>query len=198
MPYIETAEEAQADGPLAELFALERRAWGYLPNLARTIGVRPDVYRAWRSLNGAIKATMTPQRYELATLAAAVELRSTYCALAHGRTLAGLMPEEHVIGVATGRAADDLEPADLAIVAFARRIARDASRVGREDVATLRDVGLGDDEIFDVIAAVAARCFFSTVLDATGTEADAAFAELPEPLRDALTVGRPIADPQPA
>jgi hypothetical protein len=40
--------------------------------------------------------------------------------------------------------------------------------------------------------AAAARCFFSTCLDATGTRADSAFAMLPPALRDALTVGRPI------
>jgi alkylhydroperoxidase family enzyme len=33
-------------------------------------------------------AAMDPRRYELATLAAALELRSSYCALAHGKVLA--------------------------------------------------------------------------------------------------------------
>jgi hypothetical protein len=55
-----------------------------------------------------------------------------------------------------------------------------------------RDYGLSDEEIFDVVLAAAARCFFSKTLDATGTAPDAAFAQLPPPLRDALTVGRPI------
>jgi hypothetical protein len=46
-----------------------------------------------------------------------------------------------------------------------------------------------------VALAAAARCFFSTVLDATGTEPDAAYrTELEPDLRRALTVGRPIAD----
>jgi hypothetical protein len=44
------------------------------------------------------------------------------------------------------------------------------------------------------ILSAAARCFFSTVLDATGTLPDAAFADLDLDLRTALTVGRPIAD----
>ncbi|MEJ7698109.1 MAG: hypothetical protein WKF71_00460 [Pyrinomonadaceae bacterium] len=37
--------------------------------------------------------------------------------------------------------------------------------------------GLDDAEILDVVLATAARCFFSTVLDATGTLADAGFAQ---------------------
>jgi len=59
----------------------------------------------------------------------------------------------------------------------------------------LRKAGLTDDAILDVALAAAARCFFSTVLDATGTEPDAAYrTELEPDLRQALTVGRPIAE----
>jgi hypothetical protein len=54
--------------------------------------------------------------------------------------------------------------------------------------------GRTDEAILDVVLATAARCFFSTVLDATGTLADAGFAErLGGDLRAALTVGRPLA-----
>src|SRR3954452_9722759 len=48
---------------------------------------RPDVLAAWGQLNGAIKAGMDLRRYELATLAAARRLRSSYCCLAHGSVL---------------------------------------------------------------------------------------------------------------
>jgi hypothetical protein len=52
---------------------------------------------------------------------------------------------------------------------------------------------MADDEILSVVLAAAARCFFSTVLDAVGAQPDRDFLELPEPLRAALVVGRPIA-----
>ena len=57
-------------------------------NYERAFEQRPAVYAAWRQLNGAIKAGMDPRRYELATLAAARRLRSSYCCLAHGAVLA--------------------------------------------------------------------------------------------------------------
>jgi alkylhydroperoxidase/carboxymuconolactone decarboxylase family protein YurZ len=41
----------------------------------------------WRQLNGAIMANMDLRRYELATVAAASRLRSSYCTLAHGSIL---------------------------------------------------------------------------------------------------------------
>ena len=57
----------------------------------------------------------------------------------------------------------------------------------------LRTAGLSDRDILDVVLAAAARCFFSKVLDATGTLADSVYNEMDPELRDALTVGRPIA-----
>jgi uncharacterized peroxidase-related enzyme len=192
-PFLRVTAEDEASPPLADLFASERRTWGYLPNLARTLGLRPHVYRAWRDLNGAIKTTMPPQRYELATLAAAAELRSSYCSLVHGRILAGLMPEDLVVAVLDDSA--DLDPVDRAIVDLARRIVRDASAVEAADLDRLRECGLSDEEIFDVILAITARCFFSKLLDATGTRADAALTAMPSSLRDPLTVGRPIERP---
>ncbi|MEP7193761.1 MAG: carboxymuconolactone decarboxylase family protein [Actinomycetota bacterium] len=196
MAFINGVTEDSATGQLAEQFAADRKSWGYLPNLATTFGIRPQVYQAWRQLNGAIKSSMDPRRYELVTVAAAVELRSSYCALAHGRVLAqGLMSDEEVIGLVTDPGSAGLAPVDRAVISLARKIVAGATDVGPEDIGALRDCGLGDEEIFDVIVAASSRCFFSKTLDATGTLPDAAFAELSPPLRDALTVGRAIDSP---
>ena len=46
------------------------------------------MYEAWRALKTAVAGGMDLRRYELATLAAARELRSTYCTAAHGSILA--------------------------------------------------------------------------------------------------------------
>jgi alkylhydroperoxidase family enzyme len=97
-----------------------------------------------------------------------------------------------VIAVADGADSAELDAVDRAVVAFARKVALHADQVTEQDIDALRAQGLADDEIFDVVLAAAARCFFSKTLDATGTLADAAFQELDPRLRDALTVGRPI------
>jgi hypothetical protein len=53
---------------------------------------------------------------------------------------------------------------------------------------------LTDPEIFDVALTAAARCFFSTVIDAVGAEPDAEYRSALEPeLLRVLTVGRAIA-----
>jgi hypothetical protein len=59
------------------------------------------------------------------------------------------------------------------------------------ELKPLRDLGLSDVDILDVVLAAAARCF-SSVLEATGVLTDSAYANLDESLREVLTVGRPI------
>ena len=51
---------------------------------------------------------------------------------------------------------------------FAGKAAGDASTITADDVNALRGHGLGDTEIFHLVLAVAARCFFTTALDALG------------------------------
>ena len=46
----------------------------------------------------------------------------------------------------------------------------------------------------DVVLAAAARCFLSKTLDALGVRADSTYLGLAPELREALVVGRPIAD----
>jgi len=193
MPFVQGVDEGSATGPLADFFAADRQSWGYLPNLAKTFGIRPAVYQAWRQLNGAIKGTMDPRRYELVTLAAAVALRSSYCALAHGRILANeFLSDEEVVRLVSDPGSAELTPVDRAVISLATKIVRGAADITDQDIAELRECGLSDEEIFDVIVAASARCFFSKTLDATGTPPDAAFEQLAPSLRDALTVGRPI------
>jgi uncharacterized peroxidase-related enzyme len=196
MTFIETVPEDHATSEAAELYAQDREMFGYLPNFTRAFSSRPAVYAAWRQLNGAIKSGMDLRRYELATLAAARRLRSSYCVLAHGSVLLDtfLKPDALRAVVADHRAAG-LSETDVAIMDLADKVAADASSIEPADIEKLRSVGLSDADILDVVLAAAARCFFSKTLDALGVEPDARYAELDPGVRDALTVGRAIAEP---
>ena len=187
MPFIETISEQDADGDLAAIYEESRAQNGYVQNLARAFSLRPEVLRAWQQLNGAIKAHDV-RRYELATLAAARRLRSSYCSLAHGKVLA----EQFFPAYEVARLPQGLDEADRAVMELAEKVADDATAVTQADVDRLRALGLSDGEIVDVVLAAAARCFFSKTLDALGAAPDAAYADLPPALRDPLTVGRPI------
>jgi len=154
---------------------------------------RPDVYAAWVELNGAIKASMDLRRYELATLAAARRLRSSYCCLAHGSVLAQKFGEP-VREIALDHRAAGLDEVDVAVMDLAERVVDDATSIGDDDLRRLRSLGLSEAEIMDVVLAASARCFFSKTLDALGVLPDASYAALDPDVREALVVGRPIAE----
>jgi alkylhydroperoxidase family enzyme len=162
-------------------------------NHERAFADRPEVYAAWFQLNGAIKAGMDLRRYELVTFAAARRLRSSYCCLAHGTVLIERFGEP-VLEIALDHHAAGLDEVDVAVMDLAERVVDDATSIGDADLQRLRDLGLSETEIMDVVLAAAARCFFSKTLDALDIRADASFNELEPQLRETLVVGRPIAD----
>jgi uncharacterized peroxidase-related enzyme len=194
MPFIETTAPETADGAAKELLSGDEAALGYLPNYARMLAQRPEVYKAWKQLNGAIKAQMDPRRYELATIAAAKRLRSTYCMFAHSVVMINALDVDAnaMRAIVSDPQTDAVDETERAIMDFAEKVVVDATSVTQADVDRLREFGLTDGDILDVILAATARCFFSKTLDAAGVQADARFATLEPELRDALTVGRPI------
>ena len=155
---------------------------GDVPNFVRLFAHRPDVYDAWQGLKAAVADGMDLRRYELATLAAACELRSTYCAAAHGSILADrFLNADTVRRLAADHRAGGLDDVDVAVMDLAAKVAQPV------------DVGLSDGDVLDVVLAATIRCFFSKTLDALDAPADAKYNGLEPALRDALTLGRPIA-----
>jgi uncharacterized peroxidase-related enzyme len=165
-----------------------------VPNHGAAFATRPEIYTAWQQLNGAIKGSMDLRRYELATLAAARRLRSSYCMLAHGSVLLqnGVEPDD-LRAIALDHRSAGLDPVDVAVMDVAEKVADDPTSVTEADVERLRAFGLSDADIVSVVAAAAARCFFSKALDALGVQPDAAYESVEPGLREVLVVGRPIA-----
>ncbi|MDC5698320.1 peroxidase-related enzyme [Intrasporangium calvum] len=195
--YIRGVDEAEAHGPVADYYESQRAMWGFLPNYAAAFSHRPEVAQAWAGLNLAIRGGMDRRRYELATIAAARARRSTYCTAAHATFLRDVCGDEDAVrAIAAHPDGSALDEQDRAIFEFATTVATDAAGVTEADVARLRDAGLSDPEIADVVLAVSARLFFATVLDGLGAELDPqTAATFPPEVLDAMIVGRPVAAP---
>jgi uncharacterized peroxidase-related enzyme len=188
MTFLQPAEQSP---DVERMFDADATAMGYLPNYTRLFAHSPATYGAWQQLNGAVKAGMELRRYELATLAAARALKSSYCGLAHGKVLRDrFFDDKTVAAIASDHGSAGLSGQEVAVVNFAGKVASDASSVTAADIAGLRGHGLDDTEIFHLILAVGARCFFSTVLSAAGARPDPQYDEsLDADLRRALSFG---------
>ncbi len=194
--FINVPDESEASPELADWYAKQRAAWGYLPNYASAFATRLDVADAWNQLNTCIREGMDRRRFELATIAAARALRSTYCNAAHSKFLRDIVGDEPTMrSIANGSADADLDDTDRAVMAFATKVAIDASSVTADDIGRLRDAGLTDADVADIVFAAAARAFFTKVLDGLGVQADAQLgAMFDDDVRAGLTVGRPFAE----
>ena len=196
MAFVSVITDDQASGKAAEFFESDRASLGFVANYSRVLANRPAMFEGWGRLIGGIKSTMDPRRYELVTLAAATRLRSSYCALAHGKVLLdNYYGASDLTKIALDRGSGQLDEADVAVMNLAEKIVDDAGSVTQAEMDRLRELGLTDPEIIDVVVTTAARCFFSKTLDALGVQADSTYADMDPELRDALTVGRPIAMP---
>jgi uncharacterized peroxidase-related enzyme len=194
MTFIRTIPPEAAEGPVAQMYEEVRARFGYVPNWAQAFSLRPGVRDGWTALLRSVQSNLPVRSYELATLAAARALRSTYCSLAHGSVLADkVFDAAGVTAIATDTGDAPLQPRERAMMAFVEKVVLAADQISVSDVEALRAHGYRDEEIFDLTAAAAARCFFSKLLDALGVQADVEFNALDPTLRQALTVGRPMA-----
>ena len=185
--FIQTTQEAEAEGKLREIYEGDRKTLGYVPNHARVFSLRPEVLEAWRTLQGSIRKNLKLRRYELVTLAAASALNCRYCLLAHGAILnKNGVSVDQLREILTNFHDAGLEREEVAIMEFAQKIARSANEITQADVDALRALGLEDVAILDITLTATMRSFASKTFNALGAGSDPVYDELEQLLSDLL------------
>ena len=193
MAFINTTTADQACGDVAVMYRDLQGKGSYLPNYARIFCHRPKLMTAWAALQKELKHELSDKAYALVCLSAARAAGSSYCSLAFAiRLLQHYYSPAQLKALLEKSADSPLDNAERAMCALAERVARDPAGITEHDIRALREHGFSDETIFDVVAAAAARCFFSKIPDALGAQPDRAYLALPRALRDLLVVGRKI------
>jgi uncharacterized peroxidase-related enzyme len=167
---------------------------GFVMNVSRLWAYQPQ---ALSGLFGLMAQVTSPRRFTLRergilVTACASALGDSYCSLAWGTKLADEADSRLAAGVLRGDD-DELSPAEQAMAAWARRVARDPNGTSPRDVQELRDAGFSDADIFAMTVYVALRLALSTVNDALGAHPDAEYqVKAPAAVLRAVTFGRPI------
>jgi alkylhydroperoxidase family enzyme len=171
---------------------------GFVMNLSSLWGHHPDLYDGLSALldQAAGVAGLTPRQRAVLVTSAASTLGDSYCSMAWGRRLAREAGAD--VAAAVLRGADHgLAPEERALAGWARAMTREPSRTGQDDVQPLRDAGFDDAQIFAITVFVSLRLAFAVVNDALGSRPDEGLvAIVPEPVRDAVTYGRPAVGSQ--
>lgn len=124
----------------------------------RTLAHDPESYVARTVLFNAIMYVdggLDRADRELGALGASLVNGCTYCAVVHARRHAQLTDSQAVISALYFDRAETLGPRDAAIWQFARALSVTPSVATAEHIAALRDVGLDEAEIVDLIHAIA-------------------------------------------
>ncbi len=192
MAFIEADHCAEREAHVQAVYERQAAAFGYLPNYAPLFSHRPEVIELWAELQRGLRRHVSPRLFELVTFAAAVALKSSYCALAHGVKLREFLTDVEITCLTRGEYEGIVSAREAAAMRYAGQVALDASGVKAVHVAPLRAAGCTDAEIFDIAGIAAGRAFFSKLVEGLGALPDGAYQRLPDALKASLTVGRDI------
>lgn len=184
------------DAAVDAMYERDRTQEGFVMNLTRLWAWRPKVTESFARLRNILMAqsSLLPRERSVVVCASASALGDAYCALAWGAKLALQSTPSTAAAVLGAAERAELTPRERALAQWARKVVHAPNSTTPADVATLREAGLSEQEIFDATVLVAFRLAFSTVNDALGARPDREIAErAPDVVRRSVTYGREIA-----
>lgn len=193
--YLQTIAEADATGEIADIYNHEIAQRGFVMEATKCGTFRPDLLPLYENFSASLRANFSlgSRGWRLITFIAAKQIPSSYCSHVYARLLtAELGSKDQVLALQRDYRAAGLGARDVAMLAYAEQIARDASKITPADIDALRAVGFSDIEIGDIALCASWRCFLSRFFDATGASPESMFIDEDEEFRSAMTVGKPI------
>ncbi|SHE59405.1 peroxidase-related enzyme [Streptoalloteichus hindustanus] len=132
---------------------------GFVPNIFRALGHRPDELRAFMDYHDALMESeggLSKAERELVVVATSGANHCTYCVVAHGAVLRIRSKDAHLADhVATNPWSAELPPRQRAIVDLALVLAGESALLAEDDLDAARSAGLDDEEIWQVGAITA-------------------------------------------
>jgi uncharacterized peroxidase-related enzyme len=171
MPRIVPVLPDQTDAKTAATLKAVKAKLGILPNLFTTLARAPAALNGYLQLSEALgQGRLTPRQREMIAIAVAQENACGYCLSAHA-----------AIGQGVGLSGEDVERArhggaqdamDDAVTDLALRIVQSRADISDRDLAAVRQAGLDDSLIIEIIAQVALNVLTNYVNRIAGTDVD--------------------------
>ena len=144
-------------------------------NLFTALSERPDFLAATLALtkNVLLQGALPPAVRQMIGLTISIQNNCRYCMEAYTHALEAMgVPTEVIQSCANDPDLTRVPPAQRAIIKFGLKAARDAKSVLDEDFQALRDYGLSDGEIMEVIMMAATANFLDLWADMSRIQAD--------------------------
>ena len=174
-------EEEEATGELAELYGEIKRGLQspVVPNFVKALATSPAALRIfWAQQRAVLEHSTLPQSLSAMLLyAIARQNECEYCSAAHELTCRTLGIDEETLRLVI-EDLPQLSPERIRkTLMFALRVARNAKSLAREDYDALRDEGVSDEEIVEIIYLAAMGSSGDVLADALKVSVDDAVAQ---------------------
>lgn len=171
MPRINPVQLETTDANTSATLKAVKAKLGLLPNLFTTFAHAPAALTGYLQLSQALSSgRLSAQQREMIAIAIAQENACEYCLSAHAALGKGAGLDENDITQARNGKAVNVKNA--LITAFALKVAQSRGDVSDADFDAVRNAGLDDGLIIEIIANVALNVLTNYVNRVAGTEID--------------------------
>src|SRR5262245_17283574 len=150
-----------------ELWAKPLEKLGFVPNVLRTMALRPDHLLGWWAYYDELmrgESRLTKEQREMVAVVVSAQNRCHYCVVSHSAALRKLTGDPDLADqLATNYRYAPVSSAERAMLDYAVKVTIESSACTEEDVEALRAEGWTDEDILD-IAQVAAMFNFTNRL----------------------------------
>lgn len=173
---LQPVEEAEATGDVAQIYSEIKRDLQapFLPNMFKTLAISPAALAsAWGLYGNFLRQTTLPRALMSMILFTVAESRDCeYCAAQNEFACRTLGVDEETLSALVNDL-DNVSPERIrAIIAFALKVSHDPLGVGAEDYERLRELGITDEELVDIVLNAAMATFFDILADSLKVEVE--------------------------
>ncbi|MFC1807578.1 carboxymuconolactone decarboxylase family protein [Candidatus Omnitrophota bacterium] len=158
MQRINPIKSQEATGKAKELLGAVEKSMGMAPNILKTMANSPSALEAFLNISGALSSGVLSAkiREQIALLTATIN-KCDYCLAAHTFIAKNQGISEAAIDEGKNGASSDSKTD--AILKFVRAVVQKKAVVDDSEIAALRDAGVSDEEIVEIIANVVQSIF---------------------------------------
>jgi uncharacterized peroxidase-related enzyme len=176
LSFFPSVDDGAVPEKLAPLFAAARKELGFVPNVFRASGYRPERMSAWfahyRQLHEPTANLSEADREMIAVVVSSIN-DCTYCVVSHSAMLRKELGDPELAEkIAINWRHAGLDKRRLAICEYAEKITLRPRECGADDLATLAEVGLSEQEVWDVVELAAMYAFTNRLALGTGQQAN--------------------------
>jgi uncharacterized peroxidase-related enzyme len=174
-------QENEQGGEVSEVFAEIQRELGipFVPNIGKTLAHSPTALKGyWAVFNQVFLKTSLPNSVAAMILYSIASANNcNYCGSIHKVTCRAVGIDEDTLSALDSNLAALAPKRVQAIVSFARKCAMNPQSLVDDDYQTVRDLGIGDDEIVEIISLAALGNYLDTIADSLKLNVDEAISE---------------------